>query len=48
VNVVPLDRSYGALMGLLTWRNFSALAALLGAQIDQNSITSMSLKQISL
>jgi hypothetical protein len=28
VNVVPLDWSYGALRGLLTWRNFTALAAL--------------------
>jgi hypothetical protein len=34
LNVVPLDQSYGALMGLLTWRNFTALAALPGAQID--------------
>jgi len=34
VNVVPVDQSYGALVGLRTWRNFTALAALPGAQID--------------
>jgi membrane protein len=34
---VPLDQSYGglgAIMGLLTWLNLTALAVLLGAQID--------------